>query len=443
MAARNNLKVKSNQKGAKGYELVIDFFANIGLSREASMYLKMFREAPPWKFAVVLISQESLHQSASEVAMDLAYLTGLNLYPIIVLDNIQLTDGNIIPFEPANDEIRRKYSTGQLVRLHEKTNSALVDSIVSSGGSAVSIYDDLFDLRAPIPTDRKFDFRLLVDHIMPNSVKNAVRRKQIPVISPVVMDSSGQLTIINAEKVAKALCKRLKPQKFIVIHERGGILDRSGEIVRNLILSTDYENVIQSGTLDERGLRQLSAVRRLISEVPDLTVQVASPAQLLFELFTVKGRGSYIRSGHSIMSAENYDNLDKEAMRSLIEESFGRSLVEDYFEDKPHRVFYERSYHGAIIVKELDGDIFYLDKFVIGPRWQGEGMGGPLWRELSKYYQKLVWRASPENPINRWYAEQADGYQKTDNWNIYWIGTGVKEVAGIIEKVCEKRKTVI
>ena len=59
---------------AKGYELVIDFFSNIGLSREASMYLKMFRENVPWRFAVVLISAESLKLSWRTVALDLAYL---------------------------------------------------------------------------------------------------------------------------------------------------------------------------------------------------------------------------------------------------------------------------------------------------------------------------------------------------------------------------------
>jgi len=182
---------------------------------------------------------------------------------------------------------------------------------------------------------------------------------------------------------------------------------------------------------------------RLLREVPNLTLQIASAANLLKELFTVKGRGTYIRAGHEILHAESFDELDTEALRKLIEDGFNKRLVEDYFEEKPHRVIYERNYHGVIVVKPLEGDIFYLDKFVVGSQWQGEGMGGPLWRELCKHYDKIIWRASPENPINRWYLDQADGFQRTQQWNIYWMGLTPAQVGTLIERVEKIRRTVV
>ncbi len=426
---------------AKGYDLVIDFFSNIGLSREASMYLKMFRNISPWKFAVVLISAETLRRSLKEVALDLTYLCGLNLYPVIVLDNLYSGEHSLV--RSSEGPPVRKYKTGTRIRRLSRTNSRLVSAITAAGGRAMSIYTELFGLDTPLPEDPRFDFRRLVGQLDPGPIKEAVRRKKIPVISPVVMDTAGRTEVINSEIVGTALCSCLQPQKFIVVSEQGGIIDRQGELIRNVILSTDYQGLIDSGRLDEVALRQMEAAVSLLREVPKLTIQITSAGKLLFELFTVKGQGTYIRAGHSILAVDSFEELHIPRLHRLIEDGFGKALVPDYFDQPPQRVFYERNYHGVVVVKPLKGDIFYLDKFVVGLQWQGEGVGGPLWRELTKHYDKLIWRASPDNPINSWYLEQADGFQRTDRWNIYWIGLTPSQVGGLISKVTKIRRTVV
>lgn len=426
---------------ARGYDQVIDFFNNIGLSREASMYTKMFRDIVPWQFTVVLISAESLKRSSRTVALDLSYLCSLGLYPVIVLDNFQAAVGNLV--KPLEDLPVKKGTQGGLIRKLTLTNNRLVNAVSASGGRATSIYNEIFSLKTPVPKEPDFDFRLLVDYIDLAPIKSTVRNQHIPVISPLVMDSSGRMTVISAEKVSKALCKRIAPQKFIVINEQGGILDRNGNLVQNIILSTDYQSLLDSNMLDDSARQQLEASVRLLREVPNLTLQFASAGNMLYELFTVKGQGTYIRAGHEIRRADSFDKLDTTALRELIEDGFGKKLVEDYFEKKPHQVLYEQNYHGVIVVKPLEGDIYYLDKFVVGRKWQGEGMGAPLWRELTKNYSKIIWRASPNNPINRWYLEQAEGFQRTQQWNVYWIGLTPSEVGNLIERVKSIRRTVV
>jgi bifunctional N-acetylglutamate synthase/kinase len=426
---------------AKGYDLVIDFFSNIGLSREASMYLKMFRTVVPWQFAVLLISAESLRKSWRTVALDLAYLNGLSLHPVIVLDNLRGGEGSLV--QPSGPPPAKAARPGVRIRSLTRMNSRLVSAVFSAGGRAVGIYNQLFSLGTPLMREPDFDFRLLVSHIDLVPIKSAVHYRQIPVISPLAMDNTGRVSVISAEKAAKALCARIRPQKFIVIGEREGVLDRSGRLIRNIMLSTDYEQLVSSGRLDEQACRQIDAAARLLHEVPDLTVQFASAGNLISELFTVKGRGTYIRLGHEILTADSYGQLDTARLRELLEDGFGKQLVEDYFETQPHRVFYERNYHGLIVVKPLDGDIYYLDKFVVGRQWQGEGVGAPLWRELTKYYSKVIWRANPQNPINRWYIEQADGFQRTESWNIYWIGLTPDEVGRLITRVSSIPRTVV
>lgn len=433
--------VNSAASAVKGFDTVIDFFSNIGLSREASMYLKMFRESVPWRFAVVLISAESLRRSWQTVALSLSYLCGLGLYPVIVLDNLEGGHSNLVPPPPRPS--RRRSRAGVRIRRLIRLNHRLVSAVYNAGGDADSIFTELFSLDAPVSEDPDFDFRLLTGHINLVPIKSAVRNRLIPVVSPLAMDNSGRVAVISADKVAKALCARIQPQKFIVISEREGLCDTGGGMVRNIILSSDYGQLLADGGLDEISQRQLHAAMRLLAHVPDLTLQFATAQSLIQELFTVKGRGTYIRAGHTIRHSESFESLDLDLLRGLIQDGFGRNLVNDYFEDRPHRVFYEKDYHGVIVVKPLDGDIYYLDKFVVGRQWQGEGVGGPLWRELTKYYTKLIWRAGPQNPINAWYLEQADGFQRTGEWNIYWIGLVPEEVGRLIPRVSAIRRTIV
>ena len=35
---------------------------------------------------------------------------------------------------------------------------------------------------------------------------------------------------------------------------------------------------------------------------------------------------------------------------------------------------------------------------------------------------KLFWRSRASNPINPWYAQNADGLYKTDKWWVFWCG---------------------
>jgi bifunctional N-acetylglutamate synthase/kinase len=426
----------------RGFDQVIDFFSNIGARREAEMYVKMFRDVVPWRFAVVLISADTLEGSVREVALDLAYLSGMNLYPVIVLDNLQGTGGRLVPRNSGSEE-QKELPQGQRIRKLARINAKLVDEVHAAGGQAAGIFNEIFSLRTPPADDPEFDFRRMVEHLTLQPIRKAVAKRHIPVISPVVMDRGGVSRVVSAEKVSKALCARIKPQKFIVMSEREGLVDTDGKLIKNIILSTDYKGLLNSGRLDSEALSQLDAGVRVLREVPDLTIQFASAGNLLQELFTVKGRGTYIRAGHEVRSASSFDELDIDKLHHLLEEGFGRTLATDYFKEPPHRIFYEQHYHGAIVVKPLEGDTFYLDKFVVGPRWQGEGMGAPLWRELTKHYEKIIWRASPGNPINKWYLDQAEGFQRTPEWNIYWIGLNPREVGKLIERVSSFRRTVL
>ena len=70
----------------------------------------------------------------------------------------------------------------------------------------------------------------------------------------------------------------------------------------------------------------------------------------------------------------------------------------------------------------LEKGIPYLDKFAVTTEAQGEGIGGSIWQRLVREHPKFFWRARAANPVNAWYAQNADGLYKTDEWWVFWCG---------------------
>mgnify|MGYP003308772696 CR=1 FL=1 len=53
---------------------------------------------------------------------------------------------------------------------------------------------------------------------------------------------------------------------------------------------------------------------------------------------------------------------------------------------------------------------------------KGEGIGSAIFHEMKKEFPEIFWRSKSNNPINKFYLSMADGYQKTGEWDIFWMG---------------------
>jgi acetylglutamate kinase len=54
---------------------------------------------------------------------------------------------------------------------------------------------------------------------------------------------------------------------------------------------------------------------------------------------------------------------------------------------------------------------------------------------MRKENPKLFWRSRAANPINTWYAQNADGLYKTDKWWVFWCGmTEFPEIQRSVER---------
>ena len=82
------------------------------------------------------------------------------------------------------------------------------------------------------------------------------------------------------------------------------------------------------------GMRvKIEQIKDLLGKLPlTSSVSITRPADLAKELFTHKGSGTLVRRGESVLRATSWDELDLPRLRTLIESSFGRTLLPDYFE---------------------------------------------------------------------------------------------------------------
>lgn len=118
----------------------------------------------------------------------------------------------------------------------------------------------------------------------------------------------------------------------------------------------------------------------------------------------------------------SFEDVDVPRLRALLEECFARKLDPSYFVRKvPYRVYLSESYRATAILTLEDG-VPYLDKFAVTPEAQGEGIGASIWQRLRFENPKVFWRARAKNPINGWYAQNADGLYKSDPFWVFWCG---------------------
>jgi acetylglutamate kinase len=114
-------------------------------------------------------------------------------------------------------------------------------------------------------------------------------------------------------------------------------------------------------------------------------------------------------------------------MRTLVESSFGRALVPDYFErTRPYRIYVSENYRAAMILTEEHADdgqgLPYLDKFAVLDDAQGEGLGRAVWQVMREENPRLFWRSRHHNQVNIFYYAESDGCLKQPDWKVFWYG---------------------
>ena len=357
-------------------DAILRFLESIGKRSETDFYLGLFRAEEKESFANLVIAPSVLRGAFEAVVLDLMFLHGLGLVPVV---SIGVYGGGAANAEHAN-RLRRKLEKREVPAvLYRAEQAGLVESITASAR----------DSRIPIVTFTAPE---------PNDVSS--------------FDSLG------------ALSAGLKTRKIIFLSRRGGLRPRRAENWLPIInIATDYESLVSQRCFTAKETLLLEQTRRLLVERVShrMLVAVTSPLQLLRELFTTKGAGTLIKKGASISRKSSFTEIDVPRFAALLRSSFGREVATDFFKREVASIYLEDGYRGAAVVRALPEGA-YLCKLAVEREAQGEGIGRDLWQLIVSDHPSLFWRSKPDNPILPFYIQECDGMARFEQWTVFWKG---------------------
>ena len=407
-------------------QTIVRLLSSMASAREIQQYLKRFSELDAKRFAVVKVGGAILRDELPELASSLGFLQQVGLTPIVLhgagpqLDEElaaagiekQTIDGLRVTSAPALGIVRRVF---------QQQNLRLVEALQSMDTRATSVLSGVFSARY---LDRaRYGMVGKVERVDLAPIEASLRAGSIPVLASLGETDEGQILNVNADFAANELVRALQPYKIIFLTGTGGLLDDHGKVIDSINLSTDYEPLLRQPWINGGMRVKIEQIADLLNALPlTSSVSITRPAELAKELFTHKGSGTLVRRGEKVLRFDDWNGVDRARLRTLIESSFGRALVPDYFERvQPVCVYVSENYRAAMILTR-EGEMTYLDKFAVLDAAQGEGLGRAIWQVMRAGHPRLFWRSRHGNPVNPFYYAESDGSYKQPRWKVFWYG---------------------
>jgi bifunctional N-acetylglutamate synthase/kinase len=410
---------------------IVRLLSNMASAREVQLYLKRFSQLDAARFAVVKVGGAVLRDQLDALVSSLSFLQQVGLTPIVVHGAGPQLDAELRVAGIAKQTIDNLRHTDVAVlsivrRVMRRENQRLVDALHAEGVRASSIQSGVFECE--VLDGARYGLVGKVTRVDAESVHSATRSGSIPVIASIGETHDGQIVNVNADWAANDLIKTLQPYKIVFLTGTGGLLDGEGHVIDSINLSTEYRELLAQPWLHSGMRLKIEQIHDLLMALPpSSSVSITRPDQLATELFTHRGSGTLVRRGEAIHCATSWDALDLDRLRSLVESAFGRRLTPDYFErTRPYRVYVSEHYRAALVLTSEDvgtgACVPHLDKFAVVDAAQGEGLGRAIWHAMRADVPELFWRSRPDNPVNDFYAGEADGCMKGERWTVFWYG---------------------
>jgi len=404
-------------------DTIIKLLTAIGSEKEIKKYINKFSSTEQ-QFAVIKVGGAVVEEDLDNLISSLVFLNQVGLRPIIIhgggpglskeLDakNIDFSfiDGQRVTSEAVRDVA---------INVFGDINSLLVRRLNEQGALAIGFKEEIFK------SEKKSEDLGYVGEIKKVNIKpinEAIKDGFIPVISPLGITETNEVVNINADVATINLVEKIKPYKVVFLSQVGGIYDNNESLIQSINLDLEYEEMMNADWLHSGMQLKLKQIKELLDLLPrSSSVSITKPIDLPKELFTDSGSGTLIKRGHGIDIFESKDQDIQKKFFSIIESSFDGILNKSFFNDGDYKIFMTTCERAAIAVS-MEYKVPYMDKFGVIAEAKGEGIGSAIFHEMKKEFPEIFWRSKSNNPINKFYLSMADGYQKTGEWDIFWMG---------------------
>lgn len=392
-------------------DVVLRLVESVGRRSDADFYVQLFRKLPKSAFAIVAPGASSLEAAAGLVVEHLRFLDHLGLHAPVVLGLFQPSQASFLAAQFIGS-LREAGLTGDQYNADTPNLDAILLEDLNRGRTPVVC----FSPEENLPQEARFE-----------------RLGQWAATL-----ASRKLVLVRAQGGMgphKPGVLALGPDHNLPASEKG---------IPVINLRYDLEPLLQAQTLGQEEGQLLTSIQVAMQKAnaqrdpcargnsEPLLTSITSPTNLLHELFTVKGAGTLIKPGIEIQVHANYQQVNTDRMRQLLETTFEKKLDSHFFSTETSAVYVEPNYRGAAIVRPGNNAAF-LTKFVVGRLAQGLGLGRDLWEVVSTHHPALYWRSRRDNPVNAWYESQCDGRTCTEQWIVYWRGISPDRIAAIVK----------
>ena len=175
-------------------------------------------------------------------------------------------------------------------------NNDIVNSLIQKGSKAISIHTKNNNIIEVLPEAEELGFVGIPKKIDSSFLINIIKKKNIPIISPLGLDKDHQTYNINGDTAAGAVAKSLKSRRLLLMTNVEGVLDKEKKLIEE-ISSSEILEMIKSETITEGMIPKintcLDAVNNGVTAVG--IIDGRKQHSILFEIFSDKGSGTLIR----------------------------------------------------------------------------------------------------------------------------------------------------
>ena len=175
-------------------------------------------------------------------------------------------------------------------------NEDIVSSLKEKGVEAISLNTKQKCVIEVIPETEELGFVGIPNKINVEIIKDQIKNKLIPIISPLGLGDNNQAYNINGDNAAGAIAKSLKSRRLLLMTNVEGVLDKNKKLIQEISTSEILE-MIKNGTITEGMIPKintcLDAINNGVTAVA--IIDGRKKHSVLFEIFSDKGSGTLIR----------------------------------------------------------------------------------------------------------------------------------------------------
>ena len=175
-------------------------------------------------------------------------------------------------------------------------NNDIVNSLNKIGSKAISIHTQNHNIIEVIPEAKELGFVGIPNKINSDILRELIKQKKIPIISPLGLGENKQSYNINGDTAAGAIAKSLKSRRLLLMTNVEGVLNKEKKLIEE-ISSKEVLEMIKDETITEGMIPKintcLDAVNNGVTAVG--IIDGRKKHSILYEIFSDKGSGTLIR----------------------------------------------------------------------------------------------------------------------------------------------------